>query len=166
MKRSRALLLIGGLTLAVLAVSVPGALRDASQRGGFYLFSPAFLEDLPKRLAGPGRLRFLFQPALAIFLGVRGGLEDARLGRPPFLRGLILHRAHRAELLKSALESISILLLMGILLDSVFQWLLLGISYPVPALVLGPVLITIPYALARGVAGFVARKTPADPRSA
>ncbi|MGE5346208.1 MAG: hypothetical protein ACM3JH_09660 [Acidithiobacillales bacterium] len=156
MKRSRALLLIGGLTLAVLAVSVPGALRDASQRGGFYLFSAAFLQDLPKRLAGPGRMRFIFQPAMAIFLGIRSGREDARLGRPQFLAGL-LHPSHRSELLRSSLESISILLLMGILLDSVFQWILLGISYPVPALVVGPVLITVPYAVARAVAGNIGR---------
>jgi hypothetical protein len=154
---SRALLVIGGLTLAVLAVSVPGALRDASQRGGFYLFSAAFLEDLPKRLAGPGRMRFILQPAMAIFLGVRSGREDARVGRPRFLTGL-LHPSHRSALLRSSLESISILLLMGILLDSVFQWILLGISYPGPALVVGPVLVTIPYAAARAVAGNIGRK--------
>ena len=44
---------------------------------------------------------------------------------------------------------------MGILLDSLFQWVLLGISYPGAALVVGPVLITIPYAAARALAGAV-----------
>ncbi len=156
MKRSRVLLMVGALTVTVLAISIPGALREASERGGFYLFSAAFLEDLPKRLAGRGRMRFLFQPAMAIFLGVRSGREDARLGRPQFLAGL-LHPSHRSELLRTSLESISILLLMGILLDSVFQWILLGISYPVPALVVGPVLITIPYAAARTVASSIGR---------
>ncbi len=156
MSRSRAVLVIGGLTLAVLAISVPGALRFRLEHGGFYLLSAAFIEDLPKRLAGPGRMRFLFQPAMAIFLGIRSGREDARLGRPQFLAGL-LHPSHRSELLRTSLESISILLLMGILLDSVFQWLLLGISYPVPALVVGPVLITLPYAAARAVASSIGR---------
>ena len=41
---------------------------------------------------------------------------------------------------------------MGILLDAVAQWLILGASYPGAALVVGPVLITIPYALARALA--------------
>ena len=38
---------------------------------------------------------------------------------------------------------------MGILLDAIAQWLILGASYPGAALVVGPMLITIPYALAR-----------------
>jgi len=55
---------------------------------------------------------------------------------------------------------------MGILLDSVFQWVLLGVSYPGAALVVGPVLIVLPYALARGIAGLVARRAPGERRSA
>ena len=40
---------------------------------------------------------------------------------------------------------------MGILLDSVCQWLILGASYPGAALVVGPVLIALPYAVARAL---------------
>jgi hypothetical protein len=43
-------------TVAVLAASVPGAWRDVVERGGFYIFSDAFLVELPRRLTGPGRL--------------------------------------------------------------------------------------------------------------
>jgi hypothetical protein len=32
-----------GLTVAVLALSVPASLRDALDRGGIYLFSSAFI---------------------------------------------------------------------------------------------------------------------------
>ena len=156
MKSRRVALVVAVLTLLVLAASVPGSLREAREHGGFYVFSLAFLEDIPKRLAGPGRLRFLFQPLMAILLGIRSGREDAREGRPWLFHGLLLHAEHRVALLKSTLESISILVLMGILLDSVFQWILLGISYPGAALVVGPVLITLPYAVARAVAGAVA----------
>jgi hypothetical protein len=38
---------------------------------------------------------------------------------------------------------------MGILLDAVCQWLILGASYPGAALVVEPVLIVGPYTLAR-----------------
>jgi len=43
---------------------------------------------------------------------------------------------------------------MGILLDAVCQWLILGASYPGPGavLVVGPVLIVGPYTLARALA--------------
>jgi hypothetical protein len=153
MKKSHLTLAIGVLALAVLAISVPGSLREAREHGGFYLFSVRFFEDLPKRLAGPGRLRFVFQPAIAIYLGWSAGRRDVRMKRPPFLHGLFLHEEHRTALLAETFESIAVLLLMGILLDSIFQWVLIGISYPGAALVVGPVAITIPYAAARAFAG-------------
>jgi hypothetical protein len=42
-KVGRVTLVLAGLTLLVLALSLPGALRDAFDRGGLYLFSHAFL---------------------------------------------------------------------------------------------------------------------------
>jgi hypothetical protein len=69
---------LAGLTGLVLALSRPGSLRDAFDRGGIYLFSHAFLEDIPRRLAGLGRVRFVVQPLIATLLGIRSGLADAR----------------------------------------------------------------------------------------
>jgi hypothetical protein len=151
MKRRRITVILTGLTLLVLVLSVPGSLRDAFDRGGFYLFSRAFFEDIPKRLTGPGRFRFILQPVTAMILGIRNGLADARAGRPPYLCGVLRHRRLRRELLQSGFESVVNLLLMGILMDSVCQWLILGASYPGAALVVGPVLIAGPYALARAL---------------
>jgi hypothetical protein len=163
MKRPSVSLVLGVLTVAVLAVSVPGSLREAHAHGGFYLFSVRFFEDIPKRLAGPGRLRFFFQPAMAIFLGWRAGRADARAGRPPFLRGLLLHAEHRAAVVRDTIDGIAVLLLMGILLDSAFQWVLLGTSYPGAALVVGPVLITVPYLASRALTGALGRRKPPPP---
>ena len=50
------------LVILVLISAVPDSLKYAYQHGGFYLFSHRFLEDLPKRLKGPGRFRFILQP--------------------------------------------------------------------------------------------------------
>ena len=157
----RSTLILVGLTLLVLFVSVPGALRDAYERGGFYLFSQAFLEDLPKRLTGPGRFRFVLQPLVATLLGIRSGIADARAGRPPYLLGLLTDGEHRRELMRDGLSTVANLLLMGILLDSVFQWMILGQSYPGPALIVGPVLITAPYAIARALSNRASRSSPA-----
>ena len=162
MKRPSLPLVLGVLTLAVLAVSVPGSLREAREHGGFYLFSLRFFEDLPKRLAGPGRMRFVIQPAVALLLGWKAGRADAREGRTFLLLRLFRGAAERAAVLTETLESIALLVLMGILMDSVFQWVLLGISYPGAALVVGPVLITVPYAAARTLAGAVTRKGPTE----
>jgi hypothetical protein len=151
MKLQRTTVILAVLTLLVLALSLPGSLRDAFDRGGFYLFSWAFFEDIPKRLTGPGRFRFVLQPVTAMVLGIRNGMADARVGRPPYLYGVLLQRRQRRELLRSGFETVANLMLMGILLDAVFQWVILGVSYPGAALVVGPVLIGGPYALARAL---------------
>src|SRR5262249_12328239 len=151
MKGRRVTIILAGLTLLVLALSVPGSLRDAYDRGGFYLFSRAFFEDIPKRLTVPGRFRFVLQPITAIILGIRNGLADAQAGRPAYLYGIIMQRRLRRELMRSGFESVANLVLMGILIDAVCQWLILGASYPGAALVVGPVLIGGPYAVARAL---------------
>jgi hypothetical protein len=156
--RGRLTLVLAVLTVFALALSVPGSLRDAWERGGFYLFSREFFEDLPRRLTGPGRFRFVLQPAFAIALGIAAGRSDGRAGRPPYLQALLLGREARGELLRSAYRSIAHLLLAGVLVDSVCQWLILGASYPGAALVVGPVLIAIPYGLARALANRFTRK--------
>ena len=100
----RATAILAGLTLLVLALSLPGSLRDAFDRGGIYLFSRAFLEDIPRRLTGPGRFRFVLQPLIATLLGIRSGLADARAGRPPYLYGVLFHRGLRGGLVRTGFE--------------------------------------------------------------
>jgi hypothetical protein len=154
--KGRVTLVLAGLTLLVLALSVPGSLREAWERGGFYLFSRDFLEDLPRRLSGPGRFRFLLQPAVAILLGVAAGRADGRAGRPPYLWALAFGGDDRGRLVRGALGHVANLLLAGVLADSVCQWLILGTSYPGAALVVGPVLIAAPYAAARALSNRLA----------
>jgi len=152
MRSRRVTLILASLTLLALILSTPGSMRDALKRGNFYVFSQEFFEDIPKRFTGPGRFRFVFQPVMAILLGIRDGLGDRRAGRPPYLYGILFRRRHRRELLQSGFEAVVNLILMGILLDSIAQWLILGASYPGAAIVIGPVLITIPYVLTRALA--------------
>lgn len=152
LKSWQATAILGGLLCLVLLLSVPASLRDAYDRSGFYLFSQSFIEDIPKRLTGPGRFRFVLQPLIAIILGIRGGRADQKAGRPPYLYGMIFNQGSRRELLTSLFASVTNLILMGILMDSVFQWFILGISYPGAALVVGPVLIVAPYSIARALA--------------
>ena len=159
--KERVTLVLAVLTVLVLVVSVPGSLRDAWERGGFYLFSREFLLDLPKRLFGPGRFRFLLQPAVALALGVAAGRADARAGRAPYLYALLLGTEDRGGLARSALRDLANVLLLGILLDSVSQWLILGASYPGAALLVGPVLIAVPYAVARALANRLATASKA-----
>ena len=159
MKRSAntGTLVLASITIFVLVLSAPASLREAYDRGGFYLFSQAFIEGIPKTLSGPGRFRFILQPLTAIVLGIGSGIGDARIGRRPYLVGMVFDRKLRYELLRSGFTTIANLLLMGILLDSVFQWIILGTSHPGAALIVGPLLVAAPYSLARALANRCAR---------
>jgi hypothetical protein len=142
--------------LAIAAALVP-ALLDTIETGRVYLFSREFLEDLPVRFTGRGRLRFILQPTIAIILGARGGVADARAGNPPYLFGLLFHGGRRAELARSGWASIRNLLAVGIILDLVFQLVLYRSVHPGAALVVGPIFIAGPYALSRALSNRVAR---------
>jgi len=145
------------LALLTIAVAIPFAIVDTFQTGRVYLFSSQFLEELPRRFSGPGRFRFLLQPALAIFLGARGGMADARAGNPPYVFGLLFAAGRRRELLRSGAAAISTLLAMGIILDVVFQLVLYRAVHPGAALVIGPILISVPYAVSRALTTRLAR---------
>ena len=145
------------VAMLILLVALPSAVRDTLETGRFYLFSQQFLDELPQRLTGPGRFRFILQPLIAMLLGWRGGLSDARAGRPPYLFGLLMSGEHRRELVRSGVASIRNLVAMGIILDAVSQLLIYGMVHPGAALVVGPVLICLPYAVARALTNRVAR---------
>jgi hypothetical protein len=146
------------LALLVIAAAIPFAIMDTVKTGRVYLFSSQFLEELPQRFTGPGRFRFILQPGLAILLGVRSGLADARAGNPPYVFGLLFAAGRRSELLRSGTAVISTLLAMGIILDVVFQLVLYRSVHPGAALVVGPILIAGPYSVARALTNRLTRR--------
>jgi hypothetical protein len=139
------------LAFLVIAIAIPFAIVETIQTGRVYLFSRQFIEELPQRFTGPGRLRFILQPMLAIILGLRGGLADAKAGNPPFLFGLLFHAGRRKELFRSGLAAVRNLLAVGIIMDIVFQLVLYRSVHPGAAIVIGPILICFPYAISRAL---------------
>jgi len=137
------------LALLVIAIALPFAIVDTIQKGRVYLFSWQFIEELPQRFIGPGRLRFILQPVTAIVLGIRGGFRDARAGRAPYLYELIFNTGHRREFLRSGVAAIRNLLALGIIMDILFQLILYRSVHPGAAVLIGPLFICIPYAVSR-----------------
>ncbi|WP_431273043.1 hypothetical protein ACQ858_12395 [Variovorax ureilyticus] len=135
----------------VLLAALPSAIVDTFETGRIYLFSHQFLEELPQRFTGPGRMRFILQPAVAVFLGIRGGRLDAQMGRSPYLYALLTGADDRRALLRSGLAAVRDLVSMSIVFDVVAQFLIYGRVYPGAAVVLGPVLICLPYSVARAL---------------
>lgn len=154
------------LAALVIAAALPFAVLDTLETGRMYLFSSQFLDELPRRFSGPGRFRFILQPVFAILLGLRGGMADFRAGNPPYVFSLLFAAGRRKVLLRSGASAISTLLAMGIILDVVFQLVLYRAVHPGAALVIGPILVSLPYVLSRALtarlARVFARKGPLD----
>jgi hypothetical protein len=140
------------IVIIFLVASLPGAIRRLVETGDLYLFTRHFFSDILARLSGPGRLRFIVQPVVAVLLGARDGLKDARGGHAPFLWALVLHLEGWRKHLRSAIESTSELVCIAILLDLISQFLIFREIHPGAALVVGPVLIGLPYAVSRAIA--------------
>jgi len=141
--------ILGGVVIAILIAVTPRAILRIIESGDLYLFTDQFFQDILARLSGPGRLRFIFQPVVAIILGTRSGMKDATAGLPPFLWALVFHQEHRRELLRSTLASVRNLVAVAVLLDLISQFLIFHEIRPGAALIVGPVLIGVPYALSR-----------------
>jgi hypothetical protein len=71
--------------------------------------------------------------------------------------GLLFDPLHRREYVRTGLTTIRDLVAIGIILDVVAQFLIFQQVHPGAALLIGPLLITAPYAFARAVTNRVAR---------
>ena len=156
MKVTRSTILTAA-ALLILVAAIPSALRDTIETGRVYLFSPQFIEELPRRFAGPGRFRFVFQAMMAILVGCRGGLKDARAGRPAYLYGLLAAAGKRREMVRCGWTAIRDLVSMGIILDAAAQLVIYRQVHPGAALLMGPTMIGVPYAVARALTNRVVR---------
>jgi len=154
------------VVIAIVLAVLPGAIWRLIQTGDPYLFTHRFFADMLTRLSGPGRMRFILQPTVAILLGARDGAKDARAGFPPFLWALAVHSSRQRELLRSAFASVRNLVAIAIILDVVSQFLIFHEIHPGAALLLGPVLIAVPYALSRALTNrIVGRRKGPGPAS-
>jgi len=149
--------ILTALVVIVLVAAVPFAIWEFIHTHELYILSHRFLNDIVARLHGPGRLRFILQPTVAIVFGARDGIKDARADRPPFLQNLLFHSTDRPGLMRSALASVRDLLAIAILLDVISQLLIFRMVHPGAALIVGPVLIALPYASSRALANRTAK---------
>jgi hypothetical protein len=111
------------------------------------------LSELVDRVAnGPMQFRFIVQPAMAMLLGMRDGVADSKAGAPPFLRGLVLHPDVRSAAFWKTLRRLRVPILFASVLDAIAQYLMFGHVRPLTALIVGTLLMGVPYSVARGIA--------------
>lgn len=117
-----------------------------------------FFEGIARELAGPGRFRLLVQPLMALALGVRLGIADAKEGKPPFLFRLLKTSQRPWALLRGSLWDVAVPLTLAVGLDAVLQYLALGFVRPIAALTVAALLVWIPFALSRAITNRVWRR--------
>jgi len=114
------------------------------------------VQGIVARVTGPMSFRFMLQPAVAILLGVRDGLADAKAGTPPFIYDLLFSPKDRSRDLKSALKSLLKPIVVATILDCIAQYLIFKHVRLIPALLVGTLVMGLPYALARGITNRIA----------
>jgi len=113
------------------------------------------------RLDGPLHLRFVVQPIVAMLLGARAGLRDARAGEPPFLWAVVRCPERRRDRLKDGLRDVGSVAFVAAVLDAAYQVVVHRGIFLFELLFTVAVLAIVPYALVRGpVARLAVQRRP------
>ncbi len=121
------------------------------------LFSWAW-DNLVGRIDGPLKFRLILQPCVATFFAIRAGLQDAREKRAPYFWAIFTEPERRGELLREGWQAVMKVFILAVLMDLVYQYLILGWLYPVAALFVAFMLAFVPYLLIRGPVNRIARR--------
>jgi hypothetical protein len=122
--------------------------------------------DLTGRIGGPMSFRLLLQPAMALIFAARDGLKDAREGRPAYFYSLFTEPEDRRSRLREGFKAVSRIFALAIIMDLIYQVIVLRWFYPLQALIVAFILAFLPYILLRGPANRIARflKRPHESR--
>lgn len=109
------------------------------------------IEQLLGRTSGPLHVRLLIQPIVATILAIRAGLRDAREGKPAFFWTILTSPEERQILIHSGWKDIGKLFIVAIVLDTIYQLIVIRGFYVVQALIVAIVIAVLPYTLLRGL---------------
>jgi hypothetical protein len=110
------------------------------------------------RSSGPLHFRLIFQPILATFLAVRAGMRDARRGDPPFLWTLLTQKSERRRLFRSGWKDIGKVFIMALVLDTIYQLIVIRGFYLLQTLIVAVAVALVPYIVFRGLTTRASRR--------
>jgi hypothetical protein len=111
-------------------------------------------EHLFSRAGGPLTFRLVIMPTVVTLVAIRAGLRDAREGNRPFGWALI---SNPAEVWRSVVKDVGRIFIVALVMDTVYQLMVLRWFYPGEALVVALVCAVLPYVLLRGPVNRLAR---------
>ncbi|MBA0087348.1 MAG: hypothetical protein HRJ53_20380 [Acidobacteria bacterium Pan2503] len=110
------------------------------------------------RASAPVKFRFVLQPLMAALVAIRDGRKDARAGRSPYIWALLGEPRERRARLNRGLNATARIIVLGLVMDVIYQLIFLKTFYPGEALIISLVLAFLPYVLIRGPAARIARR--------
>lgn len=113
--------------------------------------------SIAERPGGPMTFRFILQPVMAAILAAIDGVRDARSGAPAYLWSLITGSVPRADQLRDGIIATSRVILLGLAMDLIYQFLQFYTFYPGEAAIVAVLLAFVPYLLLRGPFARLAR---------
>jgi hypothetical protein len=114
--------------------------------------------DLVGRLTGPFAFRFVLQPTMGLIFAFRDGVHDAKTGTPPYLWSMLVTPGARATLLEEGWRKVGRVVMLGVIMDVLYQLIVLRWIYPGELMVMLVLLCVLPYLLLRGPVNRVARR--------
>src|SRR4051812_18686366 len=102
-------------------------------------------QQLIERPTGPMAFRFILQPVMAVIAALRDGVNDAKSGRSPYFWTLLTNPFERGHDLYEGLISTARVILLGLCMDAIYQWIVLKTFYPAEAVIVAIALAFFPY---------------------
>lgn len=118
--------------------------------------------QLLERPGGPMTFRFVLQPVMAAIAALYDGVADARLGRSPYLWTIFTDPTKRGGRLWEGLISTARVILLGLVMDTIYQLVAFNSFYPAEAVMVAILLAFLPYLILRGPIARVARSRLRD----
>lgn len=115
-------------------------------------------QNLLDRPGGPMTFRFILQPIMASVAALIDGIRDARTASSPYLAAILTDPEHRYRYLREGLISTARIILLGIGMDIIYQFIEFGTFFPGEAAIIAVLLAFIPYLLLRGPFARLARR--------
>jgi hypothetical protein len=115
-------------------------------------------QNLLDRPSGPMAFRIVLQPIMASFSALIDGIKDARTGRNPYLWTILSNPLKRSSRLHEGLISTARIILLGLGMDLIYQYLVFDTFHPAEAVIIAGVLCFLPYLLLRGPITRIARR--------
>lgn len=113
--------------------------------------------QLLARVSGPMKFRLVLQPCMAAFFAIRAGLADAKAGKAPYFWGLLRDHGQRVEMLKDGWKSVGRVFILALVLDAVYQIIVIHFVYPGEMVIVAIILAIVPYLILRGLVTRFAR---------